>query len=1332
MPETRTSTETDHDEKASQHAPATAIPDIRHSGKSARIFGTKDQTRAPQPNEKHGTNLDETEVLTSEGLKLKPVRFSQLFRFATWFELWLDGTSLIAAAAAGAAQPLMTLLFGRLVQDFVNFTMALYSLDRNDPESMAHFELEQHAFYHSASLNASYLVYIGIGMLVCTYAYMMAWGWTSEVLSKRIREHYLRATLRQDIAYFDNVGAGEIATRIQTDTDMVQKGIGEKVALSVTTIAAFITGYILAYVQEWRLALAMTAILPPIVFSGGLMNFFVGRNIAAALRYIAEAGSVAEEVISSIRTVQAFGIQDALTDVYRVFVLKARKRGISSAMWIGTCISIIFFAVYNGYALAFYFGTTLIIDGHTDAGGVVNVIFAILIGTFSLVILTPQLQAIQEACGAAAKLYYTIDRVPAIDSYSPKGLKPEKVIGDISLENIVFHYPSRPTVPVVRNVNLRFRAGLTSALVGASGSGKSTAIALIERFYDPKSGTVRLDGVDIRDLNIKWLRSQIGLVSQEPTLFNTTVAQNVMHGLINTPYEHATWDEKMKLVVEACKLSNADNFIQKLPEGYETLVGERAILLSGGQKQRIAIARAIVSDPKVLLLDEATSALDTQSEGIVQNALDKASAGRTTITIAHRLSTIKDADIIYVMGQGEVLEQGSHNELLRTPGSAYAKLVEAQKIREAREAEAVTNDVKGVEPGGEPDEPDDINPLDRTKTRQSLSSQIAERKREAKEHEREQNYSVLYLFWRMIALNKTMHKHIILGIITAAISGAIYPVYGIVFSSGIVGFSEPLDSDKRHEGNVNARWLFIIAIIATICTLVQNLGFVLSAVNLMATLRQAMFTSILCQDVAYFDEAIHSTGSLVSQLSDDPQKINGLAGMIMGTVTQALFTLIVGWIIGLVYTWKLGLVGLACTPLVFCTGLIRLHVVVLKDKRNKKEHEDSAEMACEAAGAIRTVAALTREEDCLDMYSKQLLIPLTRTNKSNVWSNLLYAMAQSIAFFVIALIFWFGAKLVSELDIDTNQFFIGLMCTTFAAINAGNIFNYAADMSEAKSAADSIISLFDSMPEIDARSPEGKLMDRATVQGRIEFKDVHFRYPSRTGVRVLSGLNLTIEPGMYVALVGASGCGKSTTIQLAERFYDPWSGQVLMDGMDLRDLNVASFRSHISLVSQEPTLYSGTVRFNILLGAAKPVEEVTQEELEAACRNANILDFILSLPEGFDTQVGGKGSQLSGGQKQRIAIARALLRSPKVLLLDEATSALDSTSEKVVQAALDQAAKGRTTIAIAHRLSTIQNADRIYFIKDGKVAEWGTHDELINRKGHYYEFVQLQALSATG
>ncbi|THG99669.1 hypothetical protein EW026_g2716 [Hermanssonia centrifuga] len=1300
--------------------------------KQGNFFSRLSRVSMPESDTKEKLEEEETPEPSPKPVvkETQPASFSSLFRFSTKLELFMDFIGLICAAAGGAAQPLMSLLFGRLTENFVTFGTMLAS-GNSDPAQLA---AAAASFRQAAALNASYLVYIGVGMFVATFAYMYIWVYTGEVNAKRLRERYLQAILRQDIAYFDNVGAGEVATRIQTDTHLVQQGISEKVALVVNFLSAFVTGFCLAYAKSWRLALALSSILPCIAITGAVMNKFVSTYMQLSLKHVAEAGSLAEEVISTVRTAHAFGTQRILSDLYDGYISKARKVDMKAAVWHGGGLAVFFFVIYSAYALAFDFGTTLINRQEANAGDVVNVFFAILIGSFSLALLAPEMQALTHARGAAAKLYETIDRVPTIDSASEDGLKPEKCIGEITLEHVKFNYPSRPNVPIVKDLSLTFPAGQQVALVGASGSGKSTIISLVERFYDPLEGSVKLDGIDLRELNVKWLRSQIGLVSQEPTLFATTIRGNVAHGLIGTKWENASEDEKTTLIKEACIKANADGFISKLPMGYETMVGERGFLLSGGQKQRIAIARAIVSDPRMLLLDEATSALDTQSEGVVQNALDKAAAGRTTITIAHRLSTIKDADCIYVMGDGLVIESGTHNELIANEDGAYRRLVNAQKLREAREKQAqVEDDVSETAASGETQEEDSIEkqaqeeiPLGRSHTGRSLASEILEQRRNGRDG-KHSNYSLFYLFRRMGRINRSVWSQYAIGGIAAILTGAVYPAFGVVFGKAINTFSEPTAEQRRHDGDRNALWFFVIAIISTMTIGIQNYMFGASASELTSKLRSLSFRAILRQDIEFFDRDENSTGQLTSSVSDNPQKVHGLAGVTLGAILQSAATLIIGLILGTAFAWKLGLVGLACTPLVVSAGFIRLHVVVLKDQKNKKAHEQSAQLACEAAGSIRTVASLTREDDCLRLYSESLDGPLRNSNRSALWSNLLFALTQAMSFFVIALVFWYGSRLVSTQEFGIFQFFVALQCTVFGAIQAGNVFSFVPDMSSAKGAASDIIDLLDSMPSIDAESTEGKIPQN--VQGRIRFENIHFRYPTRPGVRVLRDLNLTVEPGTYVALVGASGCGKSTTIQLVERFYDPLVGTVYLDEQPITDFNVSEYRKHIALVSQEPTLYAGTVRFNILLGATKPESEVTQEEIEEACRSANILDFITSLPDGFDTEVGGKGSQLSGGQKQRIAIARALLRNPRVLLLDEATSALDSNSEKVVQEALDRAAKGRTTIAIAHRLSTIQNADCIYFIKDGAVSESGTHDQLLALRGGYYEYVQLQALS---
>jgi ATP-binding cassette subfamily B (MDR/TAP) protein 1 len=368
-------------------------------------------------------------------------------------------------------------------------------------------------------------------------------------------------------------------------------------------------------------------------------------------------------------------------------------------------------------------------------------------------------EAITRACGAAAKLFATIERVPDIDSEDPGGLKSAKVTGEITFEDVKFNYPSRADIPILNGISITFPAGKTTALVGASGSGKSTIVALTERFYDPLSGSVMLDGTDLRELNIKWLRSQIGLVSQEPVLFATTIRDNVAHGLIGTPYEDASDEEKFRLIKAACIKSNADSFVSQLPQGYDTLVGERGFLLSGGQKQRVAIARAIVSDPRILLLDEATSALDTRSEGVVQDALDKAAAGRTTITIAHRLSTIKDADCILVMGEGLVLERGTHAELLANENGAYFRLVTAQTLREGHEDldGVISSDEKGLDQPMSQD-------LDIKSTVRSIagSDVVSQLKEKVGDQAPEQDHGLFYLMGRIAGLHrKGLHRYLI-------------------------------------------------------------------------------------------------------------------------------------------------------------------------------------------------------------------------------------------------------------------------------------------------------------------------------------------------------------------------------------------------------------------------------------------------------------------------------------------------------------------------------------------------------------------------------------------
>jgi ATP-binding cassette subfamily B (MDR/TAP) protein 1 len=390
---------------------------------------------------------------------------------------------------------------------------------------------------------------------------------------------------------------------------------------------------------------------------------------------------------------------------------------------------------------------------------------------------------------------------------------------------------------------------------------------------------------------------------------------------------------------------------------------------------------------------------------------------------------------------------------------------------------------------------------------------------------------------------------------------------------------------------------------------------------------------------------------------------------------------------------------------------------------SKESYEKSAQVACEAVSAVKTVQGLGREKAVFEIYEKVLREPHARGKKSAIWNTQLYAFSESVNYIIFGLVFWYGGYLIAYEEFTVKKFFTSFIVLLFGSLGAARIFSYAPDITKARDSARDLLELFDRIPVIDNGSKDGDKI--YSCFGHIKFENVRFSYPTRPHIKVLRGLNIEVKPGNFIALVGASGCGKSTVVSLVERFYDPTSGCIRLDGKKITKFNIAKYRDVIGLVSQEPNLFDMSIRDNIAFG----LDYVPPEsEIIAAAKEANIHDFIMKLPEGYNTSVGAKGDQISGGQKQRIAIARALIKKPKILLLDEATSALDAESELVVQEALDKASRGRTTIAIAHKLSTVQGANLIYVLKDGAVAESGTHHELMMKRGEYYELAIQQNL----
>ncbi|XP_046995059.1 ATP-dependent translocase ABCB1-like [Schistocerca americana] len=1236
-----------------------------------------------------------------------PVSFFQLFRFSTAWERWLLALGVLAAAGAGVGAPLSNLLFGDLTGVMVDFGSALVNATAAGEQVP---DVAVRVFLHGVRQFVIYSAILGAATFLFTYVCVFTFNYVAYRQVHRIRDLFLKSALQQDIGWYDTQQTGEFASSMTEDLTKLEDGIGEKVAMFVMYLVNVIGDVLMALARGWELALVCLVCFPLTVASIVTTEVLSSRLVQKELLAYGKAGAIAEEVLSAIRTVIAFGGQDKEDKRYNKKLMAGMKLSVRRNLINGLGNGFQWFCAFGSYGLAFWYGVGLILrdrdypesERRYDAATMLTVFFSVLMASWMLGMASPFIEAFSIARGAAAKVYSVIDRKSPINSMSEEGKRLLAVKGDLTFKDVHFEYPSRKGVMILRGLNLRMKSGETVALVGSSGCGKSTCIQLIQRFYDPLRGTVELDGHDIRSLNVGWLRSQIGVVGQEPVLFQATIAENIRYGRDTCTMED---------IEEAAKMANAHDFISKLPQGYDTLVGERGAQLSGGQKQRIAIARALVRRPKILLLDEATSALDTSSEAKVQAALDKASVGRTTIIVAHRLSTVRNADRIVVLSGGGVVEQGSHDELMELKGH-YHSLVTAQLSAAVKEAEEKAA-------GGErPDLQRLVSVRSEASSMACSDAGAAESQPEAPE-EKVPDVGVA----TVLRLNAPEWHLLVTGTVGAIIESAGFPVFAVLFGDVLGVLSLPDPDDVRSQTNWLSLLFFAIAIFISVASFLQIYAFGIAGDRLTTRLRRLAFSAMLRQEVAWFDDKNNSTGALCARLSGDAASVQAATGQRIGSVVQALCTLALSVMVCLFYEWRLGMVAVAFMPVLVVAQYFDDRLVLTEAKSKQKSMEKATIVAVEAVGNIRTVAGLCRERQFHAKYMLELE-PAIRLAKRNTYVRAaVFSLARSLGTFTYAVCIYYGGFLIVSDSVPYEDVFKVTEALMFGTWMVANALSFAPNFRKGLNAASKIVHLVNRQPKVtDTDTASDKEWKAA---GNVSYSDVEFWYPTRPGVMVLKGLNLEVRIGQTVALVGPSGCGKSTCIQLLERFYDAASGSVALDKHDVSQVKMAALRSQLGLVQQEPVLFDRTISENIAYGDNS--RDVSMDEIIEVAKKANIHKFITALPQGYETRMGEKGTQLSGGQKQRVAIARALVRNPRVLLLDEATSALDTESEKIVQEALDKAKEGRTCITIAHRLSTIQDADLICVISHGKVAEIGKHTELLAKRGIYYKLHNLQS-----
>ncbi|MBE6494731.1 MAG: ATP-binding cassette domain-containing protein [Methanosphaera stadtmanae] len=1193
------------------------------------------------------------------------------------------------------------------------------------------------SIFHDIYKCIIYLGIIGIVSFVSSFVFYALLSISSSRQITKIRSLVFNSVMHQEIAWHEKTNSGELSSSIISDSLLIEEGIGPKIGILLQNLFTFVFCIAIAFITGWKLTLYLSISLPVILIIIVVLGNVIAKCTKKSQESNAIASGIAQEAFSQIRTIVSFGNEQKEIDRYVNKLKSTRKYSILNGSTFGICLGLIFGFAYASYGIAFVKGSQYINNGSMTGGEVIKVFMGIVMGILSFSGCGNVMNYFGQAVGAASKLFHIIERQPKINNEN--GRCPKQLLhGDVEFRNVHFSYPARPDIEVLKGISFKCQPGQTIALVGASGSGKSTIIQLLERYYLKSEGDIFIDGEPIEDYDIHWLRTQIGIVSQEPNLFDTTIAENISIGCQNATQEQ---------IEEAAKLAYAHDFITKLPNGYQTNIGERGLQLSGGQKQRICIARALMKNPKILLLDEATSALDNKSEKIVQDALVSASSGRTTIVIAHRLTTVKDCDCIIVMNKGVIVESGTHDELMGKQ-NVYYNLVKNQKMNvddnEISDNEEF-NDSSSHAVKKSIDEIEDNIESDLSRVLSVVSNKSCEHNTNAVTHfkSKKSNDNALskksitgHMNWkRYLEYSKPLWWAILLACIGSVINGIIQPAFAFILSSAMGMFNERGDQLLK-DGKFWGLMFVLLGVVNVFSYSFQIGGSTISSFYLTFTLRKEMYNSMIRQEVGFFDcndigsdhqssnkpdESTSNTGTLTAKLSTETLLAHGLNTNLCCFI-EIIITIIAGFGIAFCNSWKMTFVLLIITPFLFVGTFIEMNSSKDKTKERLKALEKSSQIAIEAITSIKTVYALNLEDHFCKLYTEKLKEPEKRLERKHYVSGVAIGFSNCITYIAYLVGFLAGSILIKngKGDVGFTNIIRALMAIVFTAMSIGRTSSIAPDFTKAVDAFGRVLEIIDRQSKIDASDPKG--VKNVPFKGSISFNNLRFCYPSRPDVTVLRLGNEKIEvpEGKNLALVGGSGCGKSTLIGLLLRWYDTQHGDVKVDDRRNTDYNIKWLRERIGIVNQEPSLFNISIKDNIRYSK----EDATDEEIYEAAKMANIHDFIMSLPEGYDTLIGGMGtSQMSGGQKQRIAIARAMIRNPKILLLDEATSALDAESELIVQQALEKASQSRTTITIAHRLSTIKNADIIVVMREGRIIEMGNHEELMNKKGEYYEMV---------